>query len=190
MERENNPIKLVWNYLKRDTWDSWIVSMIILIILIKFVFFPVVGFFTHTSLPIVIVESCSMYHETTFSDWWQKNSAWYDMRNITEEQFTSFPMDNGLDKGDIIFVYGQSQYKQGDIIIFHSSTPNPIIHRIVSENPFETKGDHNPSQIIYDKNINQNAILGKAVFKIPALGWIKLIFFEPFRDSSERGLCH
>jgi hypothetical protein len=68
-EGKKNPIKAFWEYLKKDTWDSWLVSMILLVLIIKFVFFPVLGLITHTSLPIVIVESCSMYHESSFDDW-------------------------------------------------------------------------------------------------------------------------
>jgi signal peptidase I len=188
-EENRNPIKTFWEYLKKDTWDSWLVSMILLVIIIKFIFFPVLGFFTHTSLPIVIVESCSMYHESSFDEWWLRNSAWYEAHDINKTTFESYAMKNGFTKGDIIFVFGQKQYNKGDIIIFHAATPNPIIHRIITENPLSTKGDHNPDQIIYDKNIDSNSILGKAVFKIPLLGWIKLIFFEPFRAAAERGFC-
>lgn len=188
-EENKNPLKISWEYLKRDTWDSWIVSMILLVLIIKFVFFPVLGLITHTSLPIVIVESCSMYHGSSFNEWWYQNQAWYGQRGINQTEFRSYSMTNGLNKGDIIFVYGSNKYEKGDIIIFLSGTVNPIIHRIISENPFETKGDHNSDQIVFDRNIDQDKILGKAAFRIPLLGWIKLIFFEPFRSEQERGFC-
>ena len=184
-----NYIKKFWKYLKKDTWDSWFVSLILLILIIKFVFFPVLGLITQTSLPIVIVESCSMYHESSFDDWWSKNQAWYESQNINKSKFESFSFKNGLNKGDIIFILGKKEYKIGDIIIFTAGTKYPIIHRGIAESPISTKGDHNTAQLIYDKNIKEKAILGKSVAKIPLAGWLKLIFFEPFRPARERGFC-
>jgi len=128
---------------------------------------------------------------------------WYEPRDITRSEFLSFPFKNGLNKGDIIFVWGRGNYNIGDVIIFEpnpeSTAKHPIIHRIISENPTGTKGDHNKGQLtlsdlsnpqnIDETNIPKERIIGKATFKIPLLGWIKLIFFEPFRSPSTRGLC-
>ena len=184
-----NYLKKFWGYLKKDTWHSWVVSMLLLIILIKFIFFPVLGLVTQTSLPIVIIESCSMYHESSFDDWWSKNQAWYESRDINKSDFESFSFKNGLNKGDIIFLIGKEEYKIGDIIIFKSETKYPIIHRVIAKSPISTKGDHNTAQLAYDKNIRKTAIIGKSAVKIPLAGWLKLIFFEPFRPASERGFC-
>ncbi len=181
-------IKKFWAFLKKDTWQSWLVSLILIVILIKFIFFPLLSFLTGSPLPLVVVESCSMYHEASFDSWWQSNEAWYKSKNVTLSNFESYPLKNGLNKGDIIFVLGQKAYKKGDIIIFNSQTTNPIIHRLISVSPYATKGDHNSDQLPIEKEISPNQIIGKGVFKIPLLGWIKLIFFEPFRDSG-RGFC-
>ncbi|HLC31383.1 MAG TPA: hypothetical protein VJK51_01835 [Candidatus Nanoarchaeia archaeon] len=183
-------LKKFWKFLKQDTWSSWLVSLVLMIILIKFVIFPTLTLITGSSLPLVVVESCSMYHEVSFESWWNSNAGWYEQRRIEKEEFTSYPLKNGLNKGDIVFVWGYAAYKQGDIIIFTAPTKYPLIHRIVSELPLETKGDHNPDQIAQlEKNIDTNTVLGKAVFRIPLLGWIKLIFFEPFKTPDQRGFC-
>jgi len=194
-------IKNFWNYLKEDTWDSWLVSLILIVIIIKFVLFPVLSLATGTTLPLVVVESCSMYHETSFDNWWDKNALWYEAQDISKEDFESFSFKNGLNKGDIIIVWGRSDYEKGDIIIFQPNpealSPNPIIHRIVKEGPISTKGDHNTKQFTRDNNpqkldetnIPKETIIGKSVAKIPLVGWIKLVWFEPFRQESQRGLC-
>lgn len=182
-------IKKFYNFLKEDTWKSWIVSIILIIIFIKFIFFPFISLLTGSSLPLVVVESCSMYHESSFEEWWQKNSAWYETRGISKSEFRDFSFKNGLNKGDIILVTHSSNPELGEIIIFNAPTKHPLIHRIVSLSPLETKGDHNTNQLSIEKNISENAVIGKATAKIPLLGWIKLIFFEPFRHSSQRGLC-
>ena len=79
----------------------------------------------------------------------------------------------------------------GDIIIFTNSQYNkPIIHRVVDLNPLQTKGDNNQGQIPFEKNIDGDRIIGKSTqVRIPYIGWLKLIFFEPFRTESERGFC-
>ena len=94
-----------------------------------------------------------------------------------------------VEKGDIILVLGKNNYKLGDIIIFNAPTKHPLIHRIVSLEPISTKGDHNTNQLSIEQDIQQEAIIGKATLKIPLLGWIKLIFFEPFRPASQKGFC-
>ena len=184
-----NYIKKINNYQKQDTWQSWILSLYITFVSILLILFPLLSFITNTSLPLVVIESCSMYHESSFDSWWQSNSNWYESKNINKEHFESYPFKNGLNKGDIIFVWGRSEYKKGDIIIFEADTRYPIIHRIVSLNPISTKGDHNSGQLPIESSIDKEKILGKSIARIPYLGWIKLIFFDLVKPSSERGLC-
>ncbi len=185
-------LKKFWNFLKEDTWQSWILSILLIVIGIKFIFFPVVSLITGTSLPLVVVESCSMYHSSNFDSWWQSNGEWYEAKNITKEEFANYPLHQGLNKGDVVIVFGRFVPKKGNIIIFQAATKYPIIHRIVTTNPLSTKGDNgrtNADQLPLEKNIDPNLIVGKAVAKIPYLGWIKLIFFEPFKEPSQRGFC-
>ncbi len=198
----NNPIKEFWSFLKKDSWQSWLVSLILVVLLIKFVIFPALSFITSSSLPLVVVESCSMYHDSRFDGWWDKNAEWYELKGITKSEFEYFAYKNGVNKGDIIFVWGRSEYKVGDIVIFDPNpeaiAKNPIIHRAVSKNPISTKGDNNPEQLSLDNNIKridetsipEERIIGKAVFKIPLLGWIKLIFFELLKSADQRGFCN
>ena len=184
-----NQIKKFWNFLKKDTWQSWIVSVILIIVFIKFIFFPVLSLLTGSPLPLVVIESCSMYHESNFEEWWNKNSEWYNGKDIQKSEFESFSFKNGLNKGDIIFVIGKKDYKIGDVIIFTAPTEHPIIHRLIESSPIATKGDHNFDQLEIEKNISKDAIIGKAAIRIPLLGWIKLIFFELFRSPNQRGFC-
>lgn len=180
---------LVW---KDDSLKGWILSIIFIFIVIKFIFFPSLSFLTGTDLPLAIVESCSMYHTgNLFSDhdkWWQNQEMKYYPFQITKEKFKEYPFKKGFNKGDILFIIGTKPEKVevGDVIIFNSGVRStPIIHRVVrirqedNQYIFSTIGDNNPSQISFEKNINQNQIVGKAALKIaPYLGWGKLIFFE------------
>ena len=181
--------KRFWNFLRKDTWQSFFVSLVLIIILIKFIVFPSIELITNTPLPLVVVESCSMYHPISFDGWWERNAGWYERRNITKTEFSAFPLKGGLNKGDIVLVWGRSTPKRGDVIIFNAETRYPIIHRMISEDPLETKGDNNPDQLSLEHSIAPNAVVGISIARIPMLGWIKLIFFEPLKPASERGFC-
>ena len=55
--KSNNPLLKFWKFLKADTWQSWLISMILLVIIIKFIFFPLLSLITGSSLPLVVVDS-------------------------------------------------------------------------------------------------------------------------------------
>lgn len=201
VKEAKNGLKRIWNYLKKDTWDSWLVSLVLLYVGIKFVFFPILAFATGSPMPLMVVESCSMYHGDNFNNWWNDSKGWYLGNGIDKEAFKEFAYKNGLNKGDIVFVWGRGDYNLGDVIIFsqnkESTRITPTIHREISESPIATKGDNNQAKLtignnIYhldETNIAEERVLGKAVLRIPFAGWFKLIFFEPFRPASERGFC-
>jgi len=194
-------LRKFWKFLKEDSWQSWIVSLILMVLFIKLIFFPLLSLLTGTSLPLLVVESCSMYHSSSFETWWSANGAWYEQKGINKTDFINYNFKNGLNKGDIIFVTEVNQLKKGQVIIFQpnqdSLAKHPIIHRIIYLNQTQTKGDNNQEQLTLNNNIlkvdetsiPKENIMGKAVFKIPALGWVKLIFFEPLRPENERGFC-
>ncbi|NOZ81534.1 MAG: signal peptidase I [Candidatus Micrarchaeota archaeon] len=83
-----------------------------------------------------------------------------------------------LNRGDVVIVSGAADYDIGDIIVYRSPrVPYPIIHRIIDEKNgrFLTKGDNNPAP---DGWIEPSAIMGKAIFKLPALGWPKILLLK------------
>ena len=191
---------LLW---KDDTWKGWLFSIVFIFIFIKFIFFPTLGLVTGTSLPLAIVESCSMYHEgnllSDYDEWWQEHESKYSEYNIEKGGFKNFKFSNGFNKGDILFIIGANpeKLKMGDVIIFNARQRNPIIHRIIDinqkngANVYSTIGDNNNGQLSFEKDISHDQIIGRAVFKIaPYLGWGKLIFYEWKKPSSERGMCN
>jgi len=187
---------IVW---KDESPKGWIISIIFIFVIIKFIFFPLMTLATGTALPLAIVESCSMHHKgNLFSDydsWEDRHETKYDQFNINLDQFKKFSFHNGFTKGDILFIVGAKpeKLKVGNVIIFDGGSKNPIIHRIVeiNGNEFSTMGDNNPGQISVEKSISQDQIIGKAVFRItPSVGWVKLIFYEFLRPESERGFCN
>jgi hypothetical protein len=204
--------KKVWFLLWKDnSIKGWLFSLVVLFVFIKFIFFPFLNLVTGTSLPLAIVESCSMYHQgnifSNFNDWFSRHEIKYESINITNSEFHTFPFGNGFSKGDILFIVGANpdKLKIGDIILFSSGTNGaPIIHRIINiqeENGkriFTTMGDNN-NQILTPSNnpsgvderrITEEQLVGKAVFRIvPGFGWVKLIFFEGSKPQSERGFC-
>ena len=196
--------KKLWFLLwKDDSLKGWIFSIIFIFVFIKFIFFPSLSLVTGTALPLAIVESCSMYHDgnllSNYGEWWDKHETKYSKFEIEKNTFKDFRLKNGFNKGDILFILGTKPEKLelGDVIIFEASASNPVIHRIIEIKNvngnlfFSTIGDNNKGQLSFEKNINSEQIIGKAVVKIfPYVGWIKLIFFEINKSISEKGFCN
>lgn len=206
MEKQNKLKKflndfwyIVW---KDESLKGWIISIIFIFVIVKFVFFPLMSLATGTNLPLAIVESCSMYHKgNLFSDynsWWDRHENKYLNFLLDKKQFKNFNFKNGFSKGDILFIIKAKPEKLavGDVIIFNGGRQNPIIHRVIKierenkEYIFSTIGDNNNGQLNIEKEINSEQLIGKASFRIsPWFGWAKLIFYEPMRQEAERGFC-
>ncbi len=212
IEKIKRGFKKFWFLMWKDnSIKGWLFSLIFLFILIKLIFFPLLNLVTGTSLPLAIVESCSMYHQgnilSNFNEWYGRHDSKYSNLEITKTEFQNFIFKNGFSKGDILFIVkaNPDKLKIGEIILFNSgSTGTPVIHRIIKideengERIFTTMGDNN-NQILTPENnpgkvdertITEEQLVGKAVFRIvPGIGWMKLIFFEGMRSPSERGFC-
>jgi len=188
-------IKEVWKkilgFFKEDSWMSLIVTLILAFILIKYVFFPLLSLATGTALPLVIVESCSMYHSDSLEEI-MENDIYRDY-GLKFKDTGNWSFRNGLNKGDIIFVLGvdKEDISVGNVVIFEGGSKHPIIHRVIEtgDGKITTKGDHNQGLLGNEVDIDSELVVGKAVFRVPLVGWIKLIFFEFNQAGSERGLC-
>jgi len=196
--------KKFWHFLwKEDSLLSWIVNILLAFILIKFLIYPGIGLLLGTNLPVVAVISESMEHNAPFDTWWNSpamcgektltsdnstrcaQSDWYAAKDITKEEFENFSMHNGFNKGDIIILRGVKfeELQVGEIIVYQSKLPYPIIHRVVEKNDvIQTKGDHNPTQIVStqlnEKYITKDEVIGRAWIKIPWLGYVKIWFVD------------
>lgn len=190
----------IWDFLwNSDSIWSWIADLVILYVIVKLVFFPLMSLIFASPLPSVIVESGSMEHKISsdglcgvyfnqkekvdFNKYWQTCGSWYEDNGITESQFLEWPYPNGVDIGDIIIISGRwkNDLKEGDIIVFNANQRLPIIHRVIKIDEFiSTKGDHNEEQLSVEKKISESQVIGKAVFRIPKAGWAKLIFVKLF----------
>ena len=188
----------VWAFLHEDSWSSLVVTLVLAVVVIKFVFFPGLSLVTGTSLPLVIVESCSMHHqENGFEGIFE--SGVYGDYGVGLDDTGNWIFQNGFSKGDVVFVVGAKDVEVGDVIVFEGGERYPLIHRVV-ESPrddsgepagddYTTKGDNNPVVYGFDKDIEEGQFVGKALFKVPFIGWIKLIFFEPGRSNGNKGFC-
>ena len=184
-------------FLKKDSWASLVVTLFIAFLVIKFIFFPVLSFLTGTPLPLVIVESCSMYHDEYGEAGLEavlENSIYSDY-GIDYENVEDWNFRNGMNKGDVVFVIGKGSTDVGDIVVFDSNggATHPIIHRVINidseTGAITTKGDHNSVIGGSEKDFSEEKLMGKAVFRIPLAGWAKLIFFEGSRRPQDRGFC-
>jgi signal peptidase I len=158
-------LKKFWSFIwNDDSILSWVLSIVIAFIIIKFLMYPAIGFALNTDYPIVAVVSGSMEHKfavsdaptptlcgnfgaarnVNFNDYWQYCGKWYEGINITKEKFNDFSYLNGFNTGDIIILRnpGVSNIKVGDVIVFiqpQNPVLEPIIHRVVKVSEVDGK---------------------------------------------------
>lgn len=188
--------KAVFEFIwEEDSLASWLVNVLLAFVLIKFLLYPGLGLALGTDAPIVAVVSGSMEHDQSFEEYWDSklccNSAcsstkvpgdFYESKNISKEQFKSFSFVNGFNKGDIMILYDPSESKVGDVIVYMTSKrPDPIIHRIIDikeegeKTYYWTKGDNNCNIGSFENRISEDNVIGKAVWRVPWLGWVKIV---------------
>ena len=136
-----HPTKLgkVWHFLAHDeSWLSFFVDAILVLLIGQFVVIPIFGFAFGTNFPFVAVVSSSMDHNgLEFDEWWDENGQWYLNNGITKEQFQTFYKSNGFARGDAFVVFGLDSKKPeiGDVLVFAiAGRSDPIIHRLVAIN--------------------------------------------------------
>ena len=154
----------------------------------------------NTNFPVVVVVSGSMDHgeneggqpcgkkvfnyKESFDNWWELCRFYYTSFNITKENFAKFSFSNGFKRGDMPIVFGSDDYKVGDVIVYKEPTQAaPIIHRIIeinSDGTYQTKGDHNPGQNPYEREVKKSQIQGKVIFIFPKIGYLKVLFTDLF----------
>ena len=122
--------------------------------------------------------------KSNYDFFWNTCGGWYENNtDVNKESFNEFKFKNGFNKGDIMVLRGIKPEKVdvGDTIVYVSKTASyPIIHRVVEVKgdesyTFITKGDHNNGE---DSPVSENQLVGKAVARVPLLGWIKIGFVE------------
>jgi len=189
--------KRAWHFIwHEESAASWAVNIIVAFILIKYLVYPGLGLLLGTGFPVVAVVSGSMeHHPGNFEQWWALNEDFYLGQNITQFDFMNYPFRNGFNKGDIMVLAGADPdtLRLGEVIVYWSGKSYPIIHRYIGTNTesfsgtvyLVSKGDNNPNFVIApdldEKHIPQELLLGKAVFRIPLLGYVKIWAVDAFR---------
>lgn len=137
---------------------------------------------------VLCSESFDKKKSFDIDEYWDVCGPWYiSYTNITKEDFKNFKFSNGFNKGDIMILSGAKpeNIKVGEVIVFRSSQTqltDPIIHRVVNTGENDgiwyavTKGDHNPRSD--NGYVTEDKIVGKAMVRIPLLGYIKIWFVE------------
>jgi signal peptidase I len=213
-----NKFKKIWNFLwHEDSVTSWVVSIILAFVIVKFIVYPLIGILLGTGFPIVAVVSESMEHKASplcieyengkcvnesdsafkicgqtvnnggfFSEnmYWETCGEWYKEHNISRKSFSEFSFKRGFNKGDIMVLVGaeSKDINIGDIVVFDGGLNYPIIHRVVdkwvdSDSYYlATKGDNNEGSSDNEIEIGEDELVGKAVFRLPLLGWVKIWF--------------
>lgn len=175
-----------WKWLwSSNSVLSWVVSFLLAFLIVRFIFYPLIGLLLGSSIPLVVIESGSMEHFDSFDKWFEAQQEDYSKMGITEEQVQEWRFRSGLNKGDIAMIKGRdfSKIKVGDVVVFRPpEQKKAIIHRVVEVNLQQgyiaTKGDANIGQLSIEKRISPEQIEGVAILRVPFIGWIKLALVQ------------
>lgn len=152
-------LKKFWHYLWHDdSFGSYVLNLALAFIVIKFMFFPAIGFVLNNDYPIVAIVSGSMEHKIvshhicnievvdvtnkrlSHDEWWEFCGKYYeDNFNLTKDKFANFEYKNGLNIGDVMVLYGKDPAKieVGEVLVFvpqdrnFFATRGPVIHRVI-----------------------------------------------------------
>ncbi len=82
-------------------------------------------------------------------------------------------MQPALSRGDVVYAINETKYYPGDVVVF-SYNDQLYVHRIMfsETDGYRTKGDASPNLDLW--TLTGKNIMGKMVFKVPALGRITL----------------
>jgi len=153
--------KKFWHYIWHDdSFGSYILNFLFVFIIIKFMFFPIIGFALNNDYPIVAIVSGSMEHKVVNSiicdksisniknkdldlnTWWELCGSYYNSNyGITLPLFKTFNYENGLNIGDVMVLYGKDPQKieVGEVLVFIPTdrsffiNKGPVIHRVVKK---------------------------------------------------------
>lgn len=184
----------IWHFIwDEDSVWSWVINVVLAFAVIKWLLYPALGLLLGTTVPIVAVVSGSMEHTGNLEAYWNNPiccdekcmfkgipGEYYKDVNISREDFRRFDFANGFNKGDIMILTGADTVEQGEVLVYLTSKPDPIIHRVIdiqtqnSNNIFKTKGDNNCESGDFEQAIPSANVLGKAAWRIPFLGWVKI----------------
>lgn len=132
-------LKKIWNFIWLDNsiW-SWLVNVILAYVIIKFLFYPGIGFLLSTDYPAVGVVSCSMEHkpDNCWVDCYNRGSDWdscranqlvmcgnkYSDRKIRDfdgfwEECGRWYEDKGINKEEFSEFDFKNGFNMGDIFI-------------------------------------------------------------------------
>jgi len=85
MQRESI-FRKFWNWLwNSNSILSWVVSFLLAFLIVRFIFYPVIGLLLGSSIPLVVIESGSMEHFASFDKWYEAQQEDYAKIGITVE---------------------------------------------------------------------------------------------------------
>ncbi len=178
--------KFLYITFKEESLEGYILFFLFMIFLFRFVIPPISEVLLGTDMPIYVIVTPSMEHKdpekirVTFY-------KYFEDRNISVE---NFPFKDGLNRGDVVFVVGRDprEIRVGDVVVFKPKGSNSVLlHRVVWKNCddkcyFTMKGDANPFSLNFkhlsEVNVSEDRIKGVVVFRIPYIGYPKVILVE------------
>ncbi len=165
---------------------KWGAAFVVAFIIVAAILNPFLSNLTGSDTPVVTVMSDSMEHHVPLDEWWQRNNARYLDKNITKEDFKTFPYSSGINVGDMVVVVAKrpEDIHVGAVLVFQNKKDEIIMHRVIGKWTeheggvdryyFWTKGDNHytsiDARLFNERRIPEEQIRGVAAYRISYLG--------------------
>ncbi|MEM2878389.1 MAG: hypothetical protein QXG10_02430 [Candidatus Hadarchaeales archaeon] len=153
-------------------------ALVELLLMVGFFYFLISGSLT------VALNNTSFWMAVTSNSMRHSGEDWRLDYSSLGYDTSSFPMQGGFERGDLLIVQGvgsPSQISVGDVVIVDLGADRlPLVHRVIDmweengEIRIRTKGDANFASLPGEISIEPERIIGRAVFVIPKIGHIFL----------------
>lgn len=123
------------------------------------------------------------HQPSDFDSWWDQKEDSYLERGVSKSDFTTFPIPDGVNKGDILIVGPPKNLKIGDVVLYLDGFPYATTPRLIEQNEDYTYlglHDNNPAPLIQqghdETKIQVQNITDKVYFRIWSPLWYAILY--------------
>lgn len=152
---------------------------------LKFILILAILYFGVSGVLVLALRSDPYWRAVISNSMKHQDESWREYFEERGYDPSQFPIQGGFERGDMLIVQGVGSVTEiavGEVIIFDTGQPTPLVHRVVDirnengEVRLTTKGDANRGILSMEGSIKPEQIMCKVIFVIPKIGYLSLWF--------------
>ncbi len=153
--------------------------------LLKYILVLAILYFSVSGVLVLALRADPYWRAVISNSMKHQDESWREYFEAHDYDPSQFPIQDGFERGDMLIIEGVGSVTEisiGDVIVFDTGQPTPLVHRVVDirnengEVRLTTRGDANRGSLSVEKSIKPEQLIGKVIFVIPKLGYLSLWF--------------